>query len=144
MSPALPVSLRELIAALNDASSWTRFHYFDRITGEIETALTEEVDGTGTFSDVRANQARFVPITALPRWLRLQVRQQFVQQVDEAATRLDLDEALKSAKAIAGFERLLRLHPHLQDAFLEFRDRALQEAARAWLSHHKVRAALSP
>lgn len=144
MPPAVPVSLRELVAALDDSSSWTRFHYYDRLTGEIETALTEEVDGTGNFADVRADPERYVPIAALPSWLRMQVRQQFVQHVDDAAVRLDLDEALKAAKAIVGFERLLRLHPHLQDRFDEFRDGSLQEAAKAWLSHHRIRARLVP
>ena len=136
---ALPVLLAELIEALDDSASWTRFHYLDRNTGEIATGLTEEVDKSGHFADVRDNPQRYVRIEVLPAWLRMQVRAQFVEQrVDDAALRLDLNDSLAGPHGIAGFERLLRNHAAVSETFFSFRTAALSDAARAWLLAHKL------
>lgn len=136
----LAVSLAELIDVLDDVSSWTRFHYLDRETGAIETGLTEEVDPSGNFADVRLDAARFVVIKALPAWLRMNVRESFVQRsVEDPILRLDLSEALQSPKPLLEFQKQLRRQPGLLDAFVEFRLQALQSAAQDWLLENKVK-----
>ena len=141
MAPAaaLPIVLAELIDALDDSASWTRFHYLDRQTGEIATALTDEVDKAGHFADVRADAHRYVPIEVLPVWMRLQVRTQFVDhKLEDPTLRLDLAEVLQGTQGIAGFERLLRNHERAHEMFMAFRIAALSDAAREWLAAHKI------
>ena len=140
-SPKPRVSLSELIDVLDDVDSWTRFHYVDRESGAVETALTEEVDGDGNFADVRRDVSRFVPVTPLPKWVRLQAREQFVERVvDDASLRLELLEALRGPKPLQEFQKYLRRDAALMDAFLAFRLQAFEEAAKAWMLEHKVRA----
>jgi hypothetical protein len=137
---ALGVSLSELIDVLDDVSSWTRFHYLDRETGAVETGLTEEVDESGNFADVRADTARFVVIKPLPTWLRLKIRETFVERcVDDPTLRLDLAESLVAPKPLFEFQKQLRRQPHLLDAFAAFRLEALNDAAKEWLAENKVR-----
>lgn len=137
---SLAVSLAELIDVLDDVSSWTRFHYLDRKTGAIETGLTEEVDPSGTFADVRSDAARFVVIKALPTWLRMNVRESFVQRsMEDPVLRLDLSEALQGPKPLLEFQKQLRRHPGLLDAFVAFRLQALHSAAQEWLLENKVK-----
>lgn len=142
MSSSKPrVSLPELIDVLDDAESWTRFHYVDRMSGAVETALTEEVDGEGNFADVRQDVVRFVPVKPLPKWVRLQAREQFVERsVDDPSLRLELLEALRGPKPLLEFQKFLRRDAALMDAFLAFRLRAFDDAAQAWLAENKVRA----
>jgi hypothetical protein len=86
-----------LIDVLDESESWTRFHYVDRLSGAVETALTAAVDGEGNFADVRADVSRFIPVKPLPKWVRLQVREQFVERcVDDPSLRLELLEALRA------------------------------------------------
>lgn len=144
-SPSVPVLLSELVDALDDNASWTRFHYLDRETGAVETALTAEADGSDSFVDVRADPHRFVRIEPLPQWLRLEVRTRFVeQQVDDAVQRLDLLAALRSSKPLPSFDRLLRAEAAMLDAYRAFRERALAEAARDWCRQNKVRPGRAP
>ncbi|MDX2021357.1 MAG: UPF0158 family protein [Deltaproteobacteria bacterium] len=144
MSSSKPrVSLSELIDVLDDAESWTRFHYVDRDSGAVETALTEEVDGDGNFADVRQDVSRFVPVKPLPKWVRLQVREQFVERiVDDPTLRLQLLEALRGPQPLLEFQKYLRRDGRLMDQFLAFRLQAFNDAANAWLDENKVRASL--
>ncbi len=140
-----PVLIDELIEALDDDTSWTRFAFLDRQSGAIETALTEEADGSGSFTDVRATPERYVRIDPLPDWLRLDVRTRFVeQQVDDAVQRLDLLEALRGNKPLVAFGRLLRANDALLDSYRAYRTRALHQAAHDWLKRQKVRIARAP
>jgi len=140
LGSTLCVSFSELIDVLDDVSSWTRFHYLDRETGTVETGLTEEVDESGNFADVRADTARFVVIKPLPKWLRLQIRETFVERcVDDPTLRLDLAESLGGPKPLLEFQKQLRRQPHLLDAFAAFRLEALNDAAKEWLAENKVR-----
>lgn len=142
MPRGAPVSLPELIDVMDDVSSWTRFHYLDRETGAVETALTEEVDSEGNFADVRADPGRFVVIDALPPWLRLQVRESFAQQGGhDPSLRLDLIESLQTSRPLLAFQKQLRRHPGLLDEFFAYRLQALGVAATEWLAVHKVRSA---
>lgn len=145
MSSSKPrVSLPELIDVLDDGESWTRFHYVDRDSGAVETALTEEVDGEGNFADVRHDVSRFVPVKPLPKWIRLQAREQFVERkVDDPSLRLELLEALRGPKPLLEFQKYLRRDAALMDAFMAFRLEVFCDAAEAWLAENKVRA-LSP
>lgn len=118
--------------------SWTRFHYLDRQTGDVATAITEEVDAAGNFADVRNDGLRYARIDALPEWVRVQVRERFVEQVEDPALRLDLADALQATHALASFQRLLRNNEAALDAFAAFRITALKDAARAWLATHKL------
>jgi hypothetical protein len=128
-----------LIDVLDESESWTRFHYVDRLSGAVETALTAAVDGEGNFADVRADVSRFIPVKPLPKWVRLQVREQFVERcVDDPSLRLELLEALRAPKPLLELQKYLRRDAALMDAFLAFRLQALNEAAQAWLAENKV------
>ncbi len=138
MRPGLPLLLSEFVEALDDSPSWTRFHYLDRQTGEIATALTEDVDAAGNFADVRKDHLRYVRIDALPAWVRMQIRQRFVEQVEDPTLRLDLADALQATHAFVEFQRLLRNNGAALEAFAAFRIVSLADAAREWLAAHKV------
>ena len=139
MATALPVLLSELVEAFDDSVSWTRFHYLDRQTGEVGTALSQEVDKAGNFADVRSEPQRYVRIKELPTWLRVQARVQFVEQkVEDPALRMDLMDALQGDHAVPDFERLLRNHPDVFEAFSTYRKHAFADAAREWLATHKL------
>lgn len=134
VSRLLPVRLAELAAAFDRPRSDLTRSYFDRQTGEVEH-VPFELQDESVFADVLSAPARFLSVPPASPVARYRLRADFLDEVKDPQLRLQLADALDRPRgALAEFERVLRRWPEARDAWLAFRDRALDRAVRAWLA----------
>lgn len=129
----LLVDLAELCAALDEPRGGPVRAFFDRVSGEIEH-LPRDLEVEGVYDDVFAAPERWVEVQPVPQAERKRLRARFLDEVTDPQVRLRLGDALAGERPFSAFARVLRETPGLLDAWVAFRNRALETAALAWLA----------
>lgn len=134
---AIAIDIDALTQALEEEHG--RAHYLDLEDGAL-LRLPAGAAEPGSEEKYRVDPERYLHISPLPFEQKLQMREAFLQELEDHALHLVLSHALQGRRALRSFAYQLEQQPALQQAWTRFHRQRLHEYALEWLQENGLHA----